>query len=751
MGKIGCSADGNLNEAKFSEPLPWIGIYIAVASLACAIVMAADLIQGFRSRKLWFPSKYYCLNATSLTIIAVAIKFSVDLNTPMPRRIDQLAKLSSSTLICTLMGNSMPSLGTMENKEIWMNIIALGILVITVIANICIQLGTGVIYLYWKEHALIMFLMIVLLVILSSSTLTVPTTKKYLEFKYKKKYQMAVEECTTECDRPVDKKLREDLMKYWMMAHTCSPQFVIGRSVTCTAAGALCLLSAMTLAEAMLRSYLMPWSFKFCNGESDYKWSTFLVLIIQTIATGVGTIAPAIRWFTAVNFRCPTIGKKSSRKEFKVEKYWTQFLVEMKECPFTIRIKNRQCRKLAHGAKDQILDLCIGMQVGIVLASKVIRFISVFFMSRILLFYIFCRRLMKCNSNNRSIDLASESQASSKPDLSRFVLHLEGENELVELMMKNNRDATEHWIKKGKKKQPKHLIELLEKSSSGLHGVKDFDTDLVPSLDNEEPQNCWALPVVTLTAIALAIPNTNSFLRKQLMRSVHEGLMYVKLVEDNLDAESEMTNMRKGAYSVWLGVDLYHKWLDVDLNKMSFQAESTKEVLEGLADAAKNRYVGFKKTYVNQCLLKESPSKWPITVLAANSMYRISQTILQNDERSNMHSSEKLFEALTIMISDIIAASLTNLQRVIYLVCFSSSIEVQEERVRWAVFLLGKTEKILKLLDQKGLPSLGPDEMACINEWRAFQKTKDQFPFPPSSTENDTASSSSWDLHLTIE
>lgn len=116
-----------------------------------------------------------------------------------------------------------------------------------------------------------------------------------------------------------------------------------------------------------------------------------------------------------------------------------------------------------------------------------------------------------------------------------------------------------------------------------------------------------------------------------------------------------------------------------------------------------------------------------------------------------MHSSEKLFEALTIMISDIIAASLTNLRRIIYLVCFSSSIEVQEERVRWAVFLLGKTEKILKLLDQKGLPSLGPDEMACINEWRAFQKTKDQFPFPPSSTENDTASSSSWDLHLTTE
>ncbi|KAF2313074.1 hypothetical protein GH714_009096 [Hevea brasiliensis] len=231
----------------------------------------------------------------------------------MPRHIDQLAKLSSGALICTLMGNSMPSLGIMENKEIWMNIMALGILVITVIVNTRIQLGTGVVYLYWKEHALIMFLMLVLLVILSFSALTVPTTKKYLELKYKKKYKMAVKECSNECDSAVHKKLRQDLMKYWMMAHTCSPQFVLGRSVTCTAAGALCLLSAVTLAEAMLGSYLMPGSFKFCNGESDYKWLTILVLIIQTIAIVVGTIAPAIRWFTAINFSAHQQEEKQER------------------------------------------------------------------------------------------------------------------------------------------------------------------------------------------------------------------------------------------------------------------------------------------------------------------------------------------------------------------------------------------------------------------------------------------------------
>ena len=104
MGITGCNVDGYMDEAKFNKPMPWIGIYIAAASLACLIAAAADLMHGIRGCKPWFPSKYFCLNATSLTIIGVALKLSVDLNTSMPQRHDQLAKLSSSALICTIMG-----------------------------------------------------------------------------------------------------------------------------------------------------------------------------------------------------------------------------------------------------------------------------------------------------------------------------------------------------------------------------------------------------------------------------------------------------------------------------------------------------------------------------------------------------------------------------------------------------------------------------------------------------------------------
>ncbi|KAM0017223.1 hypothetical protein Hdeb2414_s0027g00685681 [Helianthus debilis subsp. tardiflorus] len=36
---------------KYTEPMVWIGIYIAVASLLCTLAMAADLLLGFRSKK----------------------------------------------------------------------------------------------------------------------------------------------------------------------------------------------------------------------------------------------------------------------------------------------------------------------------------------------------------------------------------------------------------------------------------------------------------------------------------------------------------------------------------------------------------------------------------------------------------------------------------------------------------------------------------------------------------------------------
>ncbi|KAL0329569.1 UNVERIFIED_CONTAM: hypothetical protein Sradi_4943600 [Sesamum radiatum] len=91
MGRLGCTVSGTVDDSRFSEPMPWIGLYVVAASAACAIAMALDAFHGFRYRKFWFPCKFFALNATTLTLIGVAVKLSVDLNTSMPRPQDQLA------------------------------------------------------------------------------------------------------------------------------------------------------------------------------------------------------------------------------------------------------------------------------------------------------------------------------------------------------------------------------------------------------------------------------------------------------------------------------------------------------------------------------------------------------------------------------------------------------------------------------------------------------------------------------------
>ncbi|RWR94636.1 hypothetical protein CKAN_02393800 [Cinnamomum micranthum f. kanehirae] len=43
---------GCVDSSKFSEPLPWIGLYIAAASLLCSLLMGLDTFNSFRRRKL---------------------------------------------------------------------------------------------------------------------------------------------------------------------------------------------------------------------------------------------------------------------------------------------------------------------------------------------------------------------------------------------------------------------------------------------------------------------------------------------------------------------------------------------------------------------------------------------------------------------------------------------------------------------------------------------------------------------------
>ncbi|GJW43289.1 hypothetical protein Tco_0072088 [Tanacetum coccineum] len=62
-----------------------VGLYVCAASLVCILAMAADTFQGFRQGKLWFPCRFFSLNTSSITVIAIAMKLlPVDLTTIKP-------------------------------------------------------------------------------------------------------------------------------------------------------------------------------------------------------------------------------------------------------------------------------------------------------------------------------------------------------------------------------------------------------------------------------------------------------------------------------------------------------------------------------------------------------------------------------------------------------------------------------------------------------------------------------------------
>ncbi|KAL0318482.1 UNVERIFIED_CONTAM: hypothetical protein Sangu_2004400 [Sesamum angustifolium] len=118
----------------------------------------------------------------------------------------------------------------------------------------------------------------------------------------------------------------------------------------------------------------------------------------------------------------------------------------------------------------------------------------------------------------------------------------------------------------------------------------------------------------------------------------------------------------------------------------------------------------------------KNPLNWPPKVIAANSMYRISRTVLLTHRAENDETDEQLFDQLSIMIADIMAACLTNLPQVITMKCHRNAIEEREKSVCKAALLLGETEEILALLQQRELPILDPDRAAYIEEWRALMK-----------------------------
>ncbi|KAL7594890.1 hypothetical protein Lser_V15G28896 [Lactuca serriola] len=590
----------------YNHPMRWIGIYVALASLLCILAMVADLLHGLRNRKLWFPCKYFTLNAATITVIAIAIKLPMDLNNIMYGIVDQEAKLGSMSFMFTIMANLLPSLATMDSKELVSNIIALGVFVITLIVNVSIQIHTGILF-YFEENSNVVVSvayrysigpvlmcviyasisvvpLLMLLIIYVCSSLAIVKSKQILESKYQAAHVTALRDQELQQPERLNvEKLKQHVSNYWIMAETGSPQFMTACSTTTSPSGVICALSTG------LQIFVVILNFKFLRDyRSDYKWSTPLIFIIQFIGVILGTIAPLARFFAALRFKLSAKWIWKHLKVYKVESYWTRNLYDWKHSSIPFPSNGRKCKVVIQHMKVLILSICIGFQKAFVVSCKMISVIPIFFVICALC-CLHCWKWLKGlfhASHVESVENPEEAQLGEDEDLSQYVLQLEEDMEFAERTLKGILKSVNHLIRKAEKQQPKNLMKLLAESR-GFEEVEKFDSRHVLSLGSEEYRNCWSLSLVTLTTIAMSLPNIQKKLVDCLLiRGVSEGLVYVKLVEESLNATDDQVWIQKAAQTLWVEVEVYNKWLGNKLQNPDSQLHTAGRILQLLRDKA---------------------------------------------------------------------------------------------------------------------------------------------------------------------
>ncbi|KAF5788455.1 hypothetical protein HanRHA438_Chr10g0477911 [Helianthus annuus] len=270
-------------------------------------------------------------------------------------------------------------------------------------------------------------------------------------------------------------------------------------------------------------------------------------------------------------------------------------------------------------------------------------------------------------------------------------------------------------IQKGAKGQPNYLIKLIrEKSTVGFHGVAVFDqTDdyNIPSVPYPDIQssNCWRLAVVTLTTIAVSLPEIEKEEVDCLLECVREGLLYVTLVEKNLNF---MYDSQQAAETLWREIST-NKWLRKELQNPAFQKSTAGQIVKWFRDNDATHYL--EGGIWNRDMHR---------LICGKSMYRITETILctynTNIDDATL-SQKELFDSLSSMIADIIAACLTNLPQIIIMKChYMSAIKERRTRVKDAAQLLGETTEIIRLLQDHRIPRMNPSDMPFLNKWRAY-------------------------------
>ncbi|KAK9135138.1 hypothetical protein Syun_014468 [Stephania yunnanensis] len=483
MGRHDC-LDGQLDDSNYSSPMPVIGLYIAVATSVCFILILLDIIAGFRSKKQWLPCRFFSLNSVTLSLLSIVAKLPVDLTTTMPSPEDQLSKLTSTTLICICMGFLMPSLGTSRPSECLTDMTALCILVITIAINICIQLRTRVILLFRVEHIIILCCMLLLLIVLVCSAYDINRQKGVLVNQNK--------ELFTKGSGSMFKRLK----LCYLYGYDSNPQIELCRDIDYALVAILCLFSLIVLGQAAFRSLVLKET-TLCHGlVSDYKWSIWITITTQIATSVIASIGATFRWFTlARHMDRGTMGINWPKKDVDDVILYNPLLFS--------------------GFKDlQVIQGVYGLNVIVVLVELLV----------FKPFFLACKVAQKFTMFNRN----NEDQV----DAGEFEGLLDqGDRKLEAWLFRKGVEDMEKWMEKSRNGDSSYLSRLLSQTSTTT------STSLLSQLSPYEVSSL-SLALLVRIAILSTAPDFSVPLKNSLSQ-VFEVIHFVEKKTQNTSFENK--------------------------------------------------------------------------------------------------------------------------------------------------------------------------------------------------------------------
>ncbi|KAK9138570.1 hypothetical protein Sjap_009164 [Stephania japonica] len=437
MAKLLCSSENN----RYSTPVPYVGLYIAGATLVCLLLMLSDMIFSFRRRSLYLPCKLFAINSVTLTLLATASKLPVDLTTYMPSAIDQLSKLSSTAMVCVSICFLAPSFGINRRTESVTNLIALSLLVVTIVVNVCIQMYTGVIFSFIIGHALIMCCMMIMMFVLWFLTLNMEWTKKI------------VADTNQDLFKKGEAKSFFHQVKLWhVYSSITNPQYLLW-TLSSLYGASTCMVCLTVLSHAAYRSLVLHKS-ELCKDVSDYGWSISIIVITQIVTVVVGGLGNVYR-FTANIWMCSRYGLANLKRN--------DYGVDVERLALLFLAKKRGLVKVVSLIMLSRLLVKILLTIIIVFAFVIFLVISllagaIVVLPALVAVYKCCPACLTIDSNVSLIT------SPWKVELKDHVLKvLDGFPEKIMWICVKN---VEKWMDASNTSSPNHLVQLLAKPRS---------------------------------------------------------------------------------------------------------------------------------------------------------------------------------------------------------------------------------------------------------------------------------------------